>query len=231
MELVEKWCDEELLSRRELLKRGAVAGVVIALPGFGTAHVGDAYGARGPTAGIAGRSALTADQSALLEAIVERLIPSDKLGPGGKEAGAAAYIERSLGGGLAGGLKAAAPLYSSGLASVDAYAKSAQGGAFTALSPDKQDAVLSDMAANKATGFEPDSATFFGAVREHTLQGMFSDPIYGGNKNFAGWDLIGYYGVKMPVAAGDQRLGVKVKPAHESAYAAGYAKARKEAVA
>jgi gluconate 2-dehydrogenase gamma chain len=235
MEKETVWFDEELLSRRELLKRGAIAGVVIALPALGTAHVGDAYGARVGPAAAGGPSALTADQSALLEAIVERLVPSDQFGPGGKEAGAAAYIERSLQGGLAGGLAGAASLYSSGLAAVDEYAKSSQGGAFTALPPDKQDAVLADVAANKATGFEPDSASFFGAVREHTLQGMFSDPIYGGNKNFAGWDLIGYYGVRMPVAAADQKLGVKVKPAHKSAYAGGslgsYPKAKKEAVA
>jgi hypothetical protein len=232
MEREKEWFEEELLSRGELLKRGAVAGVVIALPAFGTAYVGQAYGA---TAGAVAHSALTPGQSAVLEALVERLVPSDKYGPGGKEAGAAAYIERSLEGGLAGGLKGAAPLYASGLTAVDTYAQSAYGAAFAALAPDKQDAVVSDMATNKATGFEPNSSTFFGALREHTLQGMFSDPVYGGNKNFAGWDLIGYYGVKMPVTAADQKIGAKVKPAHASAYGGGelgaYPKAKKEAIA
>jgi gluconate 2-dehydrogenase gamma chain len=225
----------EPLSRRELLKRGAVIGAVVVLPGIGTASVGDAFGASRAAAAVARQSALTPGQSALLEAIVERIIPSDANGPGGKEAGAAAYIERSLSGGLAGGLSTAAPLYAAGLPAVDAYATSAYGGSFTSLSADKQDALLADLAAGKATGFTPDSATFFAAVREHTIQGMFSDPIYGGTKKFAGWDLIGYPGVKMPAPAANQKLGVKVKPAHKSTYAGGaigaFPKAKKEAIA
>jgi gluconate 2-dehydrogenase gamma chain len=232
MDVQGDWRDEELISRRELLKRGAVAGAVLTLPAFGTVHVGSAHAA--PTvAGAVGRaSALTPGQTAVLEALVERLVPADATGPGAKEAGAAAYIERSLSGGLAGGLTAAAPLYASSLAAVDAYAMSAYGAGFTALPPDKQDAVISDLESNKATGFTPNSSTFFAAVHEHTIQGMFSDPVYGGNKNYAGWNLLGYPGVKMPVAAADQRIGVKVKPAHRSAYAfPGFEAARKAASA
>ena len=37
---------------------------------------------------------------------------------------------------------------------------------------------------------------------EHTREGMFSDPIYGGNVNFAGWDLIGYPGIKLHLDRG-----------------------------
>jgi gluconate 2-dehydrogenase gamma chain len=206
------------MSRRELLKRGAVIGAVISVPAFGTAHVGSAYGAPAMTGVVGRRSALTPAQSAVLEAIVERLVPADANGPGGKEAGAAAYIEHSLAGGLAGGLTTAAPLYTAGLVAVDAYATSAYGAAFVALTPDKQDAVIKDMEANKATGFTPDSFTFFSAVREHTVQGMFSDPVYGGNKGFAGWNLIRYPGVKMPVTAHDQRVGTAIKAAHRSGY-------------
>src|SRR4029077_15314832 len=176
---VEGWCEEELLSRRELLKRGAVAGAVLTLPAFGTVRVGAAHAAPASRAGVSRGSALTPAQTSLLEALVERLVPADATGPGGKEAGAGAYIEHSLSGGLAGGLKAAAPLYTAGLDALDAYAMSAYGAGFTALPPDKQDAVISDLVSNKATGFTPNSSTFFMAVHEHTLQGMFSDPVYG----------------------------------------------------
>ncbi|HZO96969.1 MAG TPA: gluconate 2-dehydrogenase subunit 3 family protein [Gaiellaceae bacterium] len=227
--------DAELISRRELLKRGAAVGVVVTLPAFGTAHASAALESRVATAQAARTSALSAQQSAVLEALVERLVPADGNGPGAKEAGAAAYIERSLDGGLAGGLKAVAPLYSAGLSAVDAYAQSAYGAAFTALPPEKQDAVLNDLAADKATGFDPSSSAFFETVREHTLQGMFCDPIYGGNKDFAGWKLLRYPGVKMPVSPHDQRVGVAVKPARKSTYAGGaigeYPRAKKEAVA
>jgi gluconate 2-dehydrogenase gamma chain len=224
--------DDELFSRRELLKRSAVAGAVLTLPAFGTAHVGTAHAATtsSAAAGSGSVSVLTPPQSAILEAMVERLVPADANGPGGKEAGAARYIEQSLAGGLAGGLSKVAPLYTAGLPAVDAYANSAYGAPFTALPPDKQDAVISDLQSNKATGFTPDSFTFFSAVHEHTLEGMFADPVYGGNKNFAGWNLVGYPGVKMPVTARDQRVGVKVRPAHRSGYAfPGFSDARKAA--
>jgi hypothetical protein len=223
------------------VKRGAVVGAVIVLPAIGTASVGDALAAPGPTtpgattpAGTAqtGAQVLTADQAATLEALLERLIPADANGPGAKEAGVAAYIERGLQGGLGGGLTKTAPLYTAGLPALDAYAKSAYGDAFGSLPPDKQDAVIGDLATGKATGFTPSSATFFALVHEHALQGMFGDPVYGGNQNFAGWKLIRYPGVKMPVPAADQRLNVAVKPALRSTYANGqYAEAKKEAVA
>ena len=30
----------------------------------------------------------------------------------------------------------------------------------------------------------------------HTMEGMFADPIYGGNKGFAGWRLVGFPGAQ-----------------------------------
>ena len=55
-------------------------------------------------------------------------------------------------------------------------------------------------------------------MRTHTLQGTFSDPYYGGNASFVGWDLIGYPGVRTNVTVEDQRLGADVPPNHKSAY-------------
>jgi len=55
-------------------------------------------------------------------------------------------------------------------------------------------------------------------VRTHTIQGTFSDPYYGGNANFVGWDLIGYPGVRLAVTANEQRLDLKPIPTHKSAY-------------
>ena len=49
----------------------------------------------------------------------------------------------------------------------------------------------------------PDAAAFFNIVLSHTIQGTFCDPFYGGNANFAGWDLIGYPGVRLAVTAGE----------------------------
>src|SRR5580692_3951429 len=40
----------------------------------------------------------TADEAALIEAAVDRLIPPDSRGPGGKDAGCAVFIDRQLAG-------------------------------------------------------------------------------------------------------------------------------------
>ncbi len=54
----------------------------------------------------------------------------------------------------------------------------------------------------------------------HTHQGTFGDPYYGGNANFIGWDLIRYPGVRTMVTAADQKSleGNALKANHKSAY-------------
>jgi gluconate 2-dehydrogenase gamma chain len=158
--------------------------------------------------------ALSATESDTLEGIVARLIPSDANGPGATEARAAHYIDHALAGALASSHQA----FAAGLAAVDAYARRTKGASFVRLSPADQDAVLTDMESNAATGFTPNSATFFILLREHTLQGMFCDPYYGGNANFVGWDLLGYPGVRTIISPDQQRMGIELAPNHKSAY-------------
>jgi gluconate 2-dehydrogenase gamma chain len=221
------------ITRRGLLKWGGVAGVAFAIPAAGTAHVQPAVAKELPRAGAtAAPVTLSTEQNAVLNAFVDRLIPTDATGPGALESGVATFITQSLQGGLSGGLTKLGGLYTANLTAVDAYAQKAYGNTFPSLSPSVQDQVLTDIESGKATGFTPDSPTFFATIREDTLEGMFSDPAYGGNKNFAGWKLVGYPGVKMPLPASDQQIGVKVKPANMSTYANGaYPGAKKEAVA
>ena len=69
-----------------------------------------------------------------------------------------------------------------------------------------------------ASGFTPNSRVFFNRVRRLTLEGMFCDPYYGGNKNFAGWDLIRYPGPRLAVGPDDQKMSTLPKPLHQSAY-------------
>jgi gluconate 2-dehydrogenase gamma chain len=88
-------------------------------------------------------------------------------------------------------------LYRRGLAFVDAYAQSQFQKNFVDLSTDQQDSILTDMAADKATGFDgPGARAFFTQLRNDTIEGMFSDPMYGGNRDMAGWRLIGYPGAQ-----------------------------------
>lgn len=196
------------LSRRELLKRAGMAGAAVAMPA--DAFIPLASLSRSwPLAqtGSARREpleTLTSAEAITLEAIVARLIPTDANGPGATEASAAHYIDRALGGALAPSREA----YRSGLLAIDAHARSSKGSSFAQLSAADQDAVLRDI----------ENDAFFNLVRAHTIQGTFCDPFYGGNANFVGWDLIGYPGVRLAVASGDQQLTSKPAPNHRSAY-------------
>ncbi len=189
------------LSRRELLKR-VILGAAFVVPLRETASAQAAL------------AALTPSEARTLEAIVARLIPADENGPGAVEAGALNYIDRALGDALASSRQA----YADGLAAVDAYAQTSKGATFARLTPQNQDAVLREMDNGTASGFAPDSSTFFELVRTHTIHGTFSDPYYGGNRDFVGWDLIGYPGVRIVVTAEQQRLDVAPRPVHRSAY-------------
>ena len=131
-------------------------------------------------------------------------MPRDELGPGAVECGVVEYIERSLADPRIGGKEAMRV----GLDAVDVLSRETQGAPLADLAPDRQDAVL--------TAIEKNSATFFALVRRLTLEGMFGDPSYGGNRNFAGWDLIRYPGPRLAVGPEDQRMGVEIKPVRYS---------------
>jgi gluconate 2-dehydrogenase gamma chain len=204
------------VSRRSLFKQvGAASAAVVAgtalAPGIAQEHA--AQRAPVATAPPEALETLTAAEADTLEAIVARLIPSDENGPGAAEARAAHYIDRAL----TGPLRTSRNAYAAGLAAIDAYATSSKGATFAKLSPANQDAVLTDLEKNVATGFAPDAATFFNLVRAHTIQGTFCDPYYGGNANFVGWDLIGFPGLRMSVSEDEQRMKAPT-PVRMSAY-------------
>lgn len=210
--------NDDGVSRRDLLKRAGLAGAAITLPIAPAAPPVEeqARTATAPASAVRREPVenLTAEEADLLEAICARIVPSDTNGPGAREARAAHYIDRALGGAL----KESREAYRAGFAAFDRYCRSSRGAAFTALSERDQDSVLIDVESGSATGFIGSSTAFFNMVRTHTLQGTFGDPYYGGNANFAGWDLIGYPGLRLNVSVEDQRLGAKLTPTHTSAY-------------
>jgi gluconate 2-dehydrogenase gamma chain len=211
--------DTKGVSRRDLLKRAGLAGAALTVPITPAMPAEPAVQAKAAAAAPAPLRRepienLTAAEADLLEAICARIIPTDANGPGAREARAAHYIDRALGGALSSS-KAA---YTAGLAALDAYSRSSRRAPFLELAARDQDSVLIDVETGAATGFTGNSGQFFAMVRTHTLQGTFGDPYYGGNANFIGWDMLGYPGVRTTVSAEDQRLGVTLAPNHQSAY-------------
>ena len=145
--------------------------------------------------------------------MVSRIMPADANGPGALEAGCAVYIESAL----QDAYRSQKPAYSAGLAALDSYATARYERAFAALDATEKDQSLSEFERNTKVGEYADSAVFFEMVRRHTLEGMFGDPSYGGNLDFAGWDLIGYPGLKMYVSPDLERFGAVIPRSRVSA--------------
>jgi gluconate 2-dehydrogenase gamma chain len=107
-------------------------------------------------------------------------------------------------------------MYQRGIGFVDAYAQSKYQKDFIDLSAEQQDAVLTDMEADQATGFDgPSARAFFTQLRNDTIEGMFSDPMYGGNRDLVGWKLIGYPGASINYTP-DDMLNSKFSQAPQS---------------
>ena len=109
--------------------------------------------------------------------------------------------------------------YVEGIQELDRRSRARFGGEFTALDPAQQDEILSDTehsAPEGATMAEAKVAAGYGAPVEpalqqtsteveldffsllclHTRQGFYADPIYGGNRDRVGWEMIGFPGPK-----------------------------------
>jgi gluconate 2-dehydrogenase gamma chain len=211
----------EGLTRRDFL-RGAALGTAALLSA-------PAILAGAAQAEAAAPEALSESEYKILSALVDRLIPADATGPGAIDAHVPRYIDRAL----AGDYRAGLPAYRHNLAAIDAYARHTYGSGMADLPAATRDAVVTALEAGKIPGvvslvgvdlpcikfalFPEVQGTFFAVLMQHTREGMFGDPLYGGNHNFIGWDLIGYPGVNPVNTATDQRLGTRVPLAHRSA--------------
>lgn len=138
-----------------------------------------------------------------LAAVVDRLIPADGHGPGAVAAGVLDFFERQLQGQLA----HLTDLYAEGLAELDELARAEQGAPFAELSPSHQDALLEHVERLDTAGEHARLRAFFEAVLNHTIDGFLADPLYGGNRDFIGWQLIGYPGPVLEPTPEQQSIG------------------------
>jgi hypothetical protein len=69
----------------------------------------------------------------------------------------------------------------------------------------EDDDVLGEMPGRQIElGLGPDSS--FEMIRTHVLEGVFSDPIHGGNRDFAGWRAVNYPGAHYVYSAEEQQV-------------------------
>ena len=118
-------------------------------------------------------------EAAILAAVVDQIIPPDKT-PGAAEIGVVYFIDQALGSFMAD----ATGILKQGMVELDESAREAY--------PRKQG--FADLSFKKQTRLlEPiDTTPFFNTMIFLTHCGMFAMPSRGGNRNKAGWDLIGF---------------------------------------
>ena len=175
------------VSRRQFLRDGSIYGggiwIVLQLPRPKAARA---------AAASATPVVFSLTEWKTVEAITGRIIPTDAE-PGAIEAGCVNFIDKAL----ANEDARALPLYRLGASGTDAVAKERFAKAFVELDPTRQDQVLVALESGQAPGWPegPISApVFFETVRAHTIIGFLADPKYGGNRDYAGWKLVGYPG-------------------------------------
>jgi gluconate 2-dehydrogenase gamma chain len=157
----------------------------------------------------------TGPEIAFVDAAVARLIPEDELGAGAKEAGVAFFIDRQLFGGWGTMAKMyrqgphpegtpqqgyQSPLtpqevYRAAIRDVNAYCAKQHGKTFDKLTAAQQDEVLRGLDTGKIELETVRAQFFFNMLLNSTIEGFFSDPIYGGNRDKVGWKLVGFPGV------------------------------------
>jgi gluconate 2-dehydrogenase gamma chain len=140
------------------------------------------------------------EDAATIAAFTERLMPGAPGKPGARDAGVLNYIDLAL----AGAYQDQQDFYRRGLAALEEYCRANHKQSFAQLAAAMQDEVITAIAEGKASGFTwPTAQAFFNTLRTHTMEGMFADPIYGGNKDFAGWRLVGFPGAQPAFTTAD----------------------------
>jgi gluconate 2-dehydrogenase gamma chain len=200
------------VTRRTFIK---IAGATAAtLKATATPAAAPASGTKASVAPQPGRGYFTVAERATLAAMVERLIPTDDTGPGAREAGVAAFIDLQLAGPWGAGERlyrsgpwhpgeptqgyqlafTPAELFRHALRGIDADLAASRHTTFAQLPPSDQDAYLQALEKGGRDLDGVPSNVFFESLLEVTLEGFFSDPVYGGNVDKVGWRLIGFPG-------------------------------------
>jgi gluconate 2-dehydrogenase gamma chain len=137
-------------------------------------------------------------EALIIAAAVARIFPSDETGPGAPEGGVILYIDRQLAGPYGRDrYRYARPHFEEGVPEQGYQGKATPRELYReglvslagldSLTPDEQDARLREI----------EATYFFQLLRQHTIEGMFSDPMHGGNADLIGWQIIGFPGPQM----------------------------------
>lgn len=175
-------------------------------------------------------------QAKTVEAIAERIIPANGSDAGATEAGVVYYIDRSVTGfsvnlqriyrlGLRELERYCSHLFQAqfhelnpeqqdemirdllGPEVTDTAGHPASGQLPQPLDQDTIGAEDTDSADSAVPADKEILRRLFAVIREHTVEGYFCDPIYGGNRNTVGWKLVGFPGAQWGYTAEQMKPG------------------------
>jgi gluconate 2-dehydrogenase gamma chain len=211
---------DDTLPRRKFLLGAGLAGATVA-----TGMTGATAPAEAQTTAAAPQApanaepetwlTLTATEVAFLSAVADTMIPADELSPSGTDCGVVVYIDRQLAGAYGAGAKmyrmgpfrrgkpeqgyqlALTPrqYVEVGIAATNDWSKKTFGKELDRLAPAQRVEALKQMEEGKAKLEHFSSTAFFNRLHAMVMEGFFSDPMYGGNRNKAGWKMLGFPGL------------------------------------
>ncbi|MGO0059897.1 gluconate 2-dehydrogenase subunit 3 family protein [Brevibacillus fluminis] len=222
--------DESTLSRRKFLQNagytvgglivGGVVGSLLPRKQTNNAAPPAPQPAAQPANYTQATMFFTQEQFKIAEAASERIFPQDDLGPGAKALGVAFFMDHQLAGewgfnardymeapffngekvqGYQGRLKRR-EIFTIGLQEIQNYSNAKYKKNFADLAPEEQDAVLTAFEKDEVKLTTISASGFFQLLRTSTLEGVYADPLYGGNSNMDGWKLKNYPGNQMSYA-------------------------------
>jgi gluconate 2-dehydrogenase gamma chain len=206
----------EKISRRSFFKLAGAAAAAGAAPQALARD--EAHAASPPSSAAAGAKLrytfFKPQEAALVEAMVERLIPNDEMGAGALQAGVPEFIDKQMAGAWGAGERlyrsgpwrtgtpsqgyqlplTPAELFRNALRSIQQDLARAGHASFAAMPAADQDAYLRQLQEGSKELEGVPGKVFFESLWAMTLEGYFSDPVYGGNVGMASWKMIGFPG-------------------------------------
>jgi gluconate 2-dehydrogenase gamma chain len=207
------------MAKGTIPRRGFLAGAGAAGAGVAASALPNANAAAAPAqAGDLPTETwlvLTAEEAAFISAVADTMIPADALSPSGTACGIPVFIDRQLASAWGAGARMyrAGPFhpgmpeqgyqlpltprdfFAAGVVAANAWSQKTYGKTFDRLTPDQRIEALTAMEAGKVEFEEFDARAFFQRLLAITMEGFFSDPIYGGNRDKASWRMLGFPGL------------------------------------
>jgi gluconate 2-dehydrogenase gamma chain len=188
---------KQKFDRRDILRGAVVGGAAAASATGAIAQPPNAHAqqpvAASVTSDAAGYAFFNLEEAAFIEALADHMVPADEVSPKGTDLGINIYIDRALAGAWGKGER----LYLQGPWKLGAPSQGYQ----LPMTPAQlyRAGIEATNAHCRKTYRKFDDGlpvrVFWTTLYQTVIEGIFSDPIYGGNRNKAGWAIIGFPGV------------------------------------